>query len=358
MIKENELFAMPPFSLNANEKQSRLLFLLNKLCQYHLHHSEAYKNILRAYKLKKINAQNLVDLPYLSIRLFKENKLVSVPESEVIKILRSSGTTGQKPAQIYLDKITAAYQSKALVSIMQDFIGKQRLPMLIFDSKETILSQQQLSARGAGILGFANFGRDHTYALDRNMKLDLECINAFLEKYREQKILMFGFTFIIWKEIIQQLRQLNAPLNCSQAILIHGGGWKKLQQEAVDNEQFKKEIRQWLGLSTVHNYYGLVEQVGSIFMECAAGHLHCPVYSNVLIRDPISLHPLPHGATGVIELMSLLPNSYPGHILLTEDLGVIHGEDDCACGRKGVYFQVFGRITNAEPRGCSDTYEA
>ncbi|MDP7040605.1 MAG: acyl-protein synthetase, partial [Myxococcota bacterium] len=54
---------------------------------------------------------------------------------------------------------------------------------------------------------------------------------------------------------------------------------------------------------------------------------------------------------------SLLPWSYPGHILLTEDEGEILGEDDCPCGRLGKYFKIHGRIAEAEIRGCSDTHE-
>ena len=48
--------------------------------------------------------------------------------------------------------------------------------------------------------------------------------------------------------------------------------------------------------------------------------------------------------------------SYPGHSLLTEDEGVLLGEDDCKCGRLGKYFLVLGRVKNAEIRGCSDAY--
>ena len=55
--------------------------------------------------------------------------------------------------------------------------------------------------------------------------------------------------------------------------------------------------------------------------------------------------------------MSILPKSYPGHSILTEDEGVLLGIDDCSCGRKGKYFEVLGRIKNVEIRGCSDTYE-
>ena len=41
---------------------------------------------------------------------------------------------------------------------------------------------------------------------------------------------------------------------------------------------------------------------------------------------------------------------------MTEDEGIILGEDDCPCGRKGKYFEIIGRMKNAELRGCSDTY--
>jgi len=34
---------------------------------------------------------------------------------------------------------------------------------------------------------------------------------------------------------------------------------------------------------------------------------------------------------------------------------VVHGEDDCPCGRKGRYFSVLGRLPQVEMRGCSDT---
>ena len=53
----------------------------------------------------------------------------------------------------------------------------------------------------------------------------------------------------------------------------------------------------------------------------------------------------------------MIPKSYPGFSILTEDEGVILGEDDCLCGRKGKYFKILGRLKNAEVRGCSDTYE-
>ena len=78
----------------------------------------------------------------------------------------------------------------------------------------------------------------------------------------------------------------------------------------------------------------------------------------MIIRDPNTLEELPPGQPGVIEVLSVLPRSYPGHCLLTEDLGVVHAIDSDACNRKGKAFSVLGRIPQAELRGCSDVIAA
>lgn len=146
-------------------------------------------------------------------------------------------------------------------------------------------------------------------------------------------------------------------IDLSNGILIHGGGWKKLINEAVEPQEFGKSLRTVCGLDDVHDYYGMVEQTGCIYMQCECGHLHASIFSDVIIRDMRDFSVCEVGQPGVIQVLSAIPESYPGHSILTEDEGVLLGEDDCPCGRKGKYFKVLGRIKNAEVRGCSDTYE-
>ena len=88
------------------------------------------------------------------------------------------------------------------------------------------------------------------------------------------------------------------------------------------------------------------------------GYLHTSIYSDIIIRRSIDFSIAELGEEGLIEVVSILPKSYPGHALLTEDQGIVFGEDNCKCGRLGKYFKITGRIKNAEIRGCSDSYAA
>ena len=72
-----------------------------------------------------------------------------------------------------------------------------------------------------------------------------------------------------------------------------------------------------------------------------------------MIRDK-NLNTLKKNRKGIVQLCSILPTSYPGHNILTEDIGIVKGEDDCSCGKKGKYFKILGRVKSAELRGCSD----
>ena len=347
------LLAQDVFSLNAADKRAALMPVFNALHQHHFQHCDAYKNIVFS---RLIKPTELIDFPYLAVRLFKQFNLSSVPESDVFRILQSSGTTSQTPAKVVLDKATSARQSKVLVKIMQNIIGKQRLPMLIIDSP-SVLKNKALSARAAGIQGMAFFGRKPIYALNDDMSLNINALYEFEAEYGEQPVLVFGFTFMVWASFVQALKKANVKLNFPNGTLIHSGGWKKLIAQQVDNATFKASVENQCGISRVHNFYGMAEQVGTVFIECEHGHLHTPTLADVIVRSTKDLSVLPHQREGLIQVLSSIPTSYPGYSLLTEDLGRILGEDDCPCGRKGKYFEILGRLPKTEIRGCSDTQE-
>lgn len=352
-MKLPDFLQLLPYSLSRQEKSAYLLPMLNQLTAGHYENCHAYKKIMDLFQKNRL-ARNLEEVPYLPINLLKEMELASVPPHEVFKILHSSGTTGGQPSTVILDRETAQLQTAALANIMRDYLGENRRPMLIMDSESVIKNPKEFSARGAAIVGMAGFGRDHFYLFDENMEPRSEKLTEWLAKHAQEELFAFGFTYIIWKHVLAGRKVL--PYDLSKAILFHSGGWKKLESEKVLPNDFRARLKEAANISKSCNFYGLVEQVGNIFVECENGVFHCPNSAEIIVRNPKSWEPAGIGEEGVIQLLSVLPKSYPGHSLLTEDLGVILSIDSCSCGRKGKAFRVLGRIPKAEPRGCGDTY--
>lgn len=352
-----QLLGMPPYALSQAEKESVLTEMLRELTEKHRQGCPEYGRILDTLGYASASAQSLADIPFLPVRLFKEYYLHSVPKDNIVTTMTSSGTSGQQVSRIALDAETSKNQKKVLHHIIASYIGEKRVPLLILDSKATLRDRKSFGARGAGILGFSIFGRDVTYALDGDMQLDLQAVQTFLEKHRGEPKLLFGYTFMIWQYFYMELQRQGVSLDFEDnAKLFHIGGWKKLKEMAVDDATYQRSMKERCRISSVHNYYGMAEQLGSVYVTCEHGYMHASNFSEVLIRNPLDWSLQPQGERGLIELVSVLPGSYPGHAILTEDEGVILGEDDCPCGRKGRYFQILGRVKQAELRGCSDTY--
>lgn len=356
----NKIINISPYSLDKEDKQKLLDEYLSDLTAHHYKNCLSYKKMLDAVAFDINSKYSYQDIPFLPVRLFKNLELLSVSKKEVVKTMTSSGTSGQQVSKIFLDRDNANNQTKILTKIVSSFIGKKRIPMLILDSSSVVKDRRMFSARGAGILGFSMFGSKRCYALDEKMELNIPAIKEFLETHKGEPIFMFGFTFMVWQHFYKKLKETGYHPDLSEGMLIHGGGWKKLLQEQVSSDTFKAKLNSVCEIKpeNIHDYYGMVEQTGTIYMECEYGHLHTPIFSDVLIRRSEDFSLADIGEKGIIEVVSVLPTSYPGHALLTEDEGVILGEDDCKCGRCGKYFKIEGRIKNAEIRGCSDTYAA
>ena len=154
-----------PYVLSAAEKEAVLFPQLQERLAFHYAHCPEYARILDAFGVKLEKLMSISELPFLPVALFKRLKLCSVPDSDVFKVLRSSGTSGQMPSQVFLDRTNALQQQKTLVQIVTSFLQQPRLPMLIIDTPTVIQDRKSFSARGAGILGFSLFGAEGGHEL-------------------------------------------------------------------------------------------------------------------------------------------------------------------------------------------------
>lgn len=353
-IEFRDCLVLPgPFSLDKYQKDLFLFPILQDLTELHYGECSEYAKILETLFPFFHSADSFSSLPYIPVRLFKNYELSSIPSDAVFKKMRSSGTSNQTPSLIILDRNTAQLQTRILVNIVSEYFGKTRKPMLVIDKSSILKNRTEFSARGAAILGFSFLANNITYALNEDNTLNREAIYKFFEDNSSKENIVFGFTSIIWEQLFNNA-ELDFQFNFENSTLLHGGGWKKLQNLNISNDAFRQRALQEFHFRKIINYYGLVEQTGSIFLECEFGYFHCSNYSNIIIREHISFSDVECKDSGIVQLQSAIPGSYPGHSILTEDLGQIFGEDDCPCGRNGKRFKILGRVPNAEIRGCSD----
>ena len=82
--------------------------------------------------------------------------------------------------------------------------------MIIIESKKFFFKKDiDINAKIAAVNGFSNFGKDHFFLLDDNKKIDKEGLKSFIQKYKYNHIFIFGFTFDVYKHLINSLEKKN-----------------------------------------------------------------------------------------------------------------------------------------------------
>ncbi|OJY26401.1 MAG: hypothetical protein BGO98_39305 [Myxococcales bacterium 68-20] len=358
------LIEQAQFRIDPAEKERRLCAILSAQVDRHASAIPAFARLVDRLGFGPGPHARYEDVPWIHVSAFKKFELRSVPADKVVRVVTSSATTSGTPSRINIDKPTSFRQSKALAATLADVLGKARRPYLVLDAAESNAATSSLSARGAAIRGLLPFASEVTYALDlRGTELvpNEERIRAFFEKNAERSPLLFGFTYIVWSVVLDALGKSGARFGPAPgATLLHSGGWKKLTDLAVAKDTFAAKAADVFGMEASHvlDFYGMAEQVGVVFVDCIAGNKHPPDFAEVLLRNPLTLERVRPGEAGLIEVLSVLPESYPGQALLTDDVGILVGEDGCACGRRGRHFRIRSRVAQAEVRGCGDTFAA
>ena len=173
-----------------------------------------------------------------------------------------------------------------------------------------------LGAKGAAIQGLQPFASETTYCLSLNdqgdLMLDRDRLSAFAKDRQDTEFLVYGFTFILWNHLVKPLQAEGICLNLPKARILHSGGWKRLQDQAVEKTPFNEQLAQVFGCSPdrIIDFYGMVESVGVIYPDCSEGNKHGPVFGDVIVRNPLTLEPVAAGEVGIVQTCSILLNEY------------------------------------------------
>jgi hypothetical protein len=359
--KIDDLLSRPPYDQPPEERQACLLEILKEELDYACQRHPGYKNYIDNWPKDYRSAARVADLPFLPVRILKADPPLSfVNNGEIKRTLTSSATTSQMPSRVVLDSPTARRMTKGVISIVRDFIGPARRPYLVVDTAGFRGGASDLGARGAAIQGLQPFASVTTHCLSLgeqgDLILDRDRLTQFAQDHQGAEVLVYGFTFILWNHLVKTLAAEGICLNLPNARIMHSGGWKRLQDQAVEKKVFNEQLARVFGCSPdrIVDFYGMVESVGVIYPDCSEGNKHGPAFGDVIVRNPLTLEPVGAGEHGIVQVCSILPTSFPGHLLLTEDMAQVLAYDGCPCGRRGISFRFAGRVPKAELRGCGN----
>ncbi len=356
----DDLLNLPPYGVPREAKTAALLVAVREAISHYQANCPPYARWLRLQRFDpNRSVKCLTDVPFLPVGIFKRMFLASVPESQIARVLASSGTSGQTPSRIPLDQITRNRQMKALGAILSHRLGAERRPFLIVDAPPDRLAadDRELSARVAGMRGYLMAATEQEYALTRDgdrLVLDREKVRATIARWTSagKSFCLLGYTYLLYEHVVRPLADAGEGIELpASTFVVHFGGWKKLQRQAVSKAVLNERVAAVFGLPTsaIVDIYGFTEQLGVIYPDGPDGVKRVPTYAEVLVRDPRSLDVVPDAETGLLEFICPLPHSYPGVAVLLDDMGRIVSREP------STGFEIVGRAEKAEPRGCGDT---
>lgn len=308
-----------------------------------------YRNFTTLMGFNELGAFDLSRgiIPFLPSDYYKWSNSVSSNEDRILSV-QSSGTSDTR-STIKLDRKNTNFQRIALSKILSHFLGSDRKHLVLIggglSGNKDLVSTSDIAVRGFALAA------SKIHRIGRS-SVNAKTFKSILSEIGDKQFILFGMTFEIFLAIREEVIPRGTYENM---IVIHGGGWKKLFESRLEKSEFYDLISSAWGTKKIHDYYGMAEQGGTVYFECARNNYHVSNYSRIFIRDA-GLGESKVGETGVMHTLSFVQTSYPGISILTQDLGRISSASqvDCKCGTPGPVIRIEGRIKEAGVKGCSD----
>ncbi|MGV3721325.1 MAG: long-chain fatty acid--CoA ligase [Actinomycetota bacterium] len=305
------------------------------------------------------------EIPALPTAAFKEADLTTVPAEEIGVTYVTSGTAlaGEKHGRHLLPD-TRLYDASLAPNFQAHLLPDvERIRVLIFGPNAEFFPQSSLGHMNTRVAEL--FGAPGSGVFWRDSGPGFEALADALaeaEAADEPVCLLgtaFGFVHLLdW--LAERERSFELPLGSR---MMDTGGYKGRSREVAKGELYRLYGERFgIPLTHIVNEYGMTE-LGSQFYDSTlrdwvsrsdASHLLTnrrrkipPPWVRVQVVDPESLAPLPDGSEGLLRFVDLA-NLHTVLAVQSDDLGV---------ARDGG-FEILGRASGAEPRGCSLAFES
>lgn len=278
-----------------------------------------------------VNTCHYLQVPFLPISLFRDQKIISGDDPEYDKIFTSSRTTGSIPSRHYIKDLKLYQESftrsfKLFYGEPEKFRFLALLPGYLERQGSSLVYMLDYLIRKTGRNGSGFFLHDMA-----SLK------NQLLEQRSDPgTTILFGasYALIDFAE--------NFPVDISGVTVMETGGMKGRRKEMI-REELHNILCRGLNVERIHSEYGMTELLSQAYSS-GKGIYSTPPWMKILIRDvndPLQF--LSYGQTGGISIIDLA-NLYSCSFIATQDLGILHEDGS---------FEVMGRFDDSDARGCN-----
>jgi hypothetical protein len=377
-----------PSPMDSKSMATAEQFELLALALFHLQftHNAAYRRLCEARGIKPETISNWCNIPAVPTSAFKELELTSLAPEECTTVFFSSGTTGQRRSRhFHSAESLALYEAsllpwfeRHLLADVNDLVEEQllgpldKLPFLALTPPPAAAPNSSLvhmfdtvrrefGARDSQFVGKQDGSGAWTIDLDSA----LFGIRKSMGANRPIMLLGTAFNFV---HLLDHFAANNMRYKLAHGSRVLETGGYKGQSREVPKAELHALITKHLGITpqNIVTEYGMSE-LSSQAYDRVAGEVQSPKSKVQGQPNSSSAHPLTHlpayhfppwcraqiispetgcevgeGETGLLRIFDLA-NVRSVLAIQTEDLAV----------KRGHGFELIGRTTQAEPRGCS-----
>jgi hypothetical protein len=341
--------------------------LASTLFELQLELNGPYRTLCLAGRMAgDLKPQDWKEIPAVPASAFKDLGLSSLPTNDRTTVFHSSGTTKHRPScHFHNAESLALYEESLLAFFCTQLQISQRIPIL------SLTPPPELARHSSLVHMFETlrrkFGGDRSVFVgyigeDQGWTLDFEAAVESLRQYTEmgQPILILGTAFL-HVHLLDYLTGLGINFKLPDGSRVMETGGYKGRSRSVPKDQLHQLICERFGIlaSDILYEYGMSELSSQAYSRSffpstlytrdsanstASGdsHFHFPPWARAQIISPETGREVREGETGLIRVFDLA-NVFSVMAIQTEDLGI----------RRGNGFELVGRASLAEARGCS-----
>jgi hypothetical protein len=321
-------------------------------------HNQPYRQFCQSRKADPQHVRNWRDIPAMPAAGFKELELTSLPPAQRPHVFHSSGTTEQRPSRHFHNHESLSVYEASLLPWFQSNLPPARAgerPGFLM-----LTPSPELAPHSSLVHMFETLRRElgspHSIfsgemqpdgAWNLNLDKTLATLRAAIAANRPATLLGTAFNFVHLLDylVTSNIRLQLPPGSCA----LETGGYKS-RSRVLPKPKLHSLIADRLGIpaSRIICEYGMCEISSQAYDSPVARPqtvprvFHFPPWARAQIISPETGREVGEAETGLIRIFDLA-NVYSVMAIQTEDLGI----------RRGNGFELLGRASLAETRGCS-----